>query len=137
MSARIDAIAQPKLRYAWFWWAVGWLLLLLTINQSLKARVELMDYFPSDKTLHFAGYFGLAFWFAGITERRRYFVLGLLLVAFGGALEIAQTLMRQGRTGDWVDFLANSFGIIAALSVAALGLGMWMVWIERLFGLQK
>jgi len=138
VSLRIEVIARPKLRHAWFWWAVGWLLVAMTINQSLQRHViELAQLFPSDKVVHFLGYFGLALWFSGVTERKRYPVVGLLLVVLGGALELTQGAMHAGRTADWLDFLANSLGIATALGIAAVGLGMWAVWIERLFGFQK
>jgi hypothetical protein len=45
--------------------------------------------------------------------------------------------MHQGRTADWFDFLANSLGVSAGLGLAALGLGNWMVWIEKLLRVQK
>jgi VanZ family protein len=92
---------------------------------------------PSDKVLHFLGYCALAMWFAGVARRSRYVVVGLMLITLGGALELGQGMMGVGRQADWWDFLANSLGIATGLSVAALGLGNWMVWIERLFRLQK
>jgi hypothetical protein len=45
--------------------------------------------------------------------------------------------MHEGRTADWFDMLANTLGVSTGLGVSALGLGYWMVWIERLFRLQK
>jgi hypothetical protein len=87
--------------------------------------------------MHFAGYAMLSVYFAGLSRRSRYLIVGALPVAFGGAREIAQGLMNQGRQADWWDFAANSAGITTGLGVCALGLGNWMVWIERLFRLQK
>jgi hypothetical protein len=135
--ARAEDLSQPKLRFAWLWWTLGWLLVLATVNESLRKNVWEAKIMPSDKTLHFLGYCALAMWFAGVARRSRYVVVGLMLIALGGALELGQGMMGVGRQADWWDFLANSLGITAGLGVAALGLGNWMVWIERLFRLQK
>jgi VanZ family protein len=135
--ARAEDLTQPKLRFAWLWWTLGWLLVLATVNESLRKNVWEAKIMPSDKVLHFLGYCALAMWFAGVARRSRYVVVGLMLITLGGALELGQGMMGVGRQADWWDFLANSLGIATGLGVAALGLGNWMVWIERLFRLQK
>ncbi len=128
----------PKLRLSWMWWLIGWLLVLGTINESLQRNVwKVAQLLPNDKAMHFSGYCILALWFAGVARRSRYLVVGLSLIALGGSLEIAQGLMHEGRTADWFDFLANSLGIATGLGVAALGLGDWMVWVERLLRVRK
>ena len=133
-----EMLAAPKLRLRWLWWLLGVLLLLATVNESLQRKVwKVAEILPNDKAMHFSGYCILALWFAGVARRSRYFAVGAFLIAFGGSLEIAQGLMHEGRTADWLDFLANSLGITTGLVVAALGLGNWMVWIERLLRLQK
>lgn len=137
MSASVDSLAQPKLRFAWLWWALGWVLIVATINESLRPKVWIGEVVTSDKALHFLGYFALAVWFGGLCRRSRYLVAALLLVALGGALEIGQGIMNVGRQADWRDFLANSLGIATGLAVCAVGLGQWMVWIERLLRPQK
>jgi VanZ family protein len=138
VSAQIEVLEPRKLRFAGVWWALGWLLVVATINESLQRNVwDVAKVIPSDKVMHFSGYLLLSLWFAGVARRSRYLVVGSLLIAFGGALEIAQGMMHQGRNADWWDFLANSLGIATGLGVAALGLGNWMVWIERLLRLQK
>jgi len=133
VSVRVEEVTQPKLRFAWLWWALGWLLVAATINESLQRDVwKVAKVMPSDKVMHFSGYCLLAVWFAGVAHRSRYLVVGVLLIALGGMLEIAQGMMSQGRTADGWDFLANSLGIATGLGVAALGLGNWMVWVEQL-----
>jgi VanZ family protein len=132
VSASVDTLAQPKLRFAWLWWAVGWALIIATVNESLQPRVWIGEVVTSDKLLHFMGYFALALWFGGVCRRSRYLVVAVLLIALGGALEIGQAVMDLGRQGDWRDFVANSLGISTGLAVCAVGLGQWMVWIERL-----
>jgi VanZ family protein len=137
-ATSLDAVAQPKLRFSWVWWALGWALVLATINESLQRKVwAVAEILPSDKATHFAGYCALAIWFGGLARRSRYFGVAAFLLALGGSLEITQGLMHQGRTADWYDMLANTLGITAGLTLSALGLGNWMVWVERLLRLQK
>jgi hypothetical protein len=120
------------------WWLIGWALLAATVNESLQARVwKVAEMLPSDKAMHFCGYAVLALWFGGVARRTRYLAVGALLIAFSGVLEIAQGLMHQGRTADWLDFLANSLGVSFGLGISALGLGNWMVWVEKLLRVQK
>lgn len=139
MSAVTSDIEHPrKTRLWWLWWTVGWVLVACTVNESLQRHVwKVAEVLGWDKATHFTGYFLLTTWFAGVARRSRYLVVGLLLIAFGGALEIAQGLMHEGRTADWLDFLANTLGITTALGVGALGLGNWMVWVEKLLRVQK
>ncbi|HEV7713953.1 MAG TPA: VanZ family protein [Steroidobacteraceae bacterium] len=138
MSAWTDLAARPKLRFGWLWWAVGWALIALTFRDSLERDVPSFAHmFPSDKILHYTGYFLLALWFAGVTHRKRYAIVGVLLICMGGLIEILQGAMNNGREADWFDFMANSLGIVTGLAIAYAGLGMWMVWVERLFRLQK
>jgi VanZ family protein len=139
VSTLATEVAPPrKLRWWWLWWAAGWVLLALTVNESLQRQVwKVAEVIAWDKANHFVGYFLLTTWFTGVARRNRYWVVGLLLIAFGGALEIAQGMMHEGRQADWLDFTANSLGVSAAVTAALLGLGNWMVWIEKLLRVQK
>ena len=139
MSVEATEIAPPrKLRLWWLWWFVGWAMVAATVNESLQAKVwKVAEVIAWDKANHFVGYFLLTTWFCGVAKRSRYLVVGVLLIAFGGALEIAQGLMHEGRTADWFDFLANSLGVSAGVTLAMLGLGNWMIWIEKLFRVRK
>ena len=139
MSAVSTEVEPPrKTRLWWFWWAAGWVLLAGTINESLQRHVwEVAELLGWDKATHFTGYFLLTTWFTGVARRNRYWLVGLLLMALGGALEIAQGLMHEGRSADWLDFLANSLGIAAGVGIASLGLGNWMVWIEKLLRVRQ
>jgi VanZ family protein len=38
-----------------------------------------------------------------------------LCVAYGGMLEIMQATVFSNRSGDWFDFIANSFGLLYGL----------------------
>ena len=139
MSTAAAEIAQPrKLRFWWLWWTAGWVMLAATVNESLQQHVwKVAEVIAWDKANHFTGYFLLTTWFTGVARRNHYLLVGALLIAFGGSLEIGQGLMHEGRTADWLDFLANSLGVTAGVTLAMLGLGNWMVWIEKLVRVRK
>jgi VanZ family protein len=128
---------RPKLRFAWLWWVVGYVLVVLTVNESLVTDPAALPIVTNDKVVHFTGYFLLASWFGGVARPRRYWLVALGLLILGGGIEIAQGIMHNGRDAEWLDMLANTLGVTAGLGLAALGLGMWMVWVERLLRLQK
>ena len=44
-------------------------------------------------------------------------IVTCMCIFYGGALEIMQTLFFSERSGDWFDFIANSTGCLAALSL--------------------
>jgi VanZ family protein len=139
VSAVATEIAPPrKLRLWWLWWLAGWALLAATVNESLQAKVwRVAEVIAWDKANHCLGYFLLTLWFTGVARRSRYLLVGALLIALGGSLEIGQGLIHEGRTADWFDFLANSLGVASAVTLAMLGLGDWMVWIEKLLRVRK
>ena len=123
-----------NLRLAPWWWVGGALLVVLVIYVSLKPASVPHFAFTSDKVKHFAAYGGVAFWFAGMTERRRYPMLAVALVLLGGAMELGQAAMGLGRSAEWLDLLANTLGIGTALLIACAGLDSWMLQIERRLG---
>jgi VanZ family protein len=43
------------------------------------------------------------------------FILFMLSIIYGGALEIMQATLFTQRTADWQDFVANSFGCFVAM----------------------
>src|SRR5262245_13265241 len=95
---------KPKLQYAWLWWAIGWLLIGLTVNDSLERHPPaIFEAMPSDKFAHFIGYFSLALWFGGVVERSRYLIVGVALIALGGLLEVLQGTMAIGRQMEFLD----------------------------------
>ena len=83
----------------------------------------------ADKWVHGITFFVLAVWFAGLVERRRYWLVGAGLIVFGALLEFFQMYVRY-RMADQFDMAANTAGIIAGLAVALAGLGGWGLRIE-------
>ena len=75
----------------------------------------------ADKVVH-----GLMFWAVAtawmfdayrrhhLLNLSRIFIITATSIAFGGAIEVAQYLMAMGRGAEWVDFLADIIGAIAA-----------------------
>lgn len=139
MSTLATEVAQPrKLRLWWLWWLIAWALLAATVNESLQRHVwEVAEVIGWDKANHCIGYFLLTMWFTGVARRSRYLLVGVLLIAFGGSMEIAQGLMHEGRTADWLDFLANSIGVGVGVTLAMFGLGDWIIWVEKLLRVRK
>lgn len=87
--------------------------------------------FPGwDKLVHFCMYCGVSgvLWLEFLLNRRRdkdrvkikHVVIGavVLPVVMGGLMEIGQMLLTTYRSGDWLDFLANTSGVMAASLVA-------------------
>jgi VanZ family protein len=44
-------------------------------------------------------------------------VIMLFCIVYGGLLEIMQATLFSNRSGDWLDFIANTFGCILALLI--------------------
>ena len=71
--------------------------------------------FPgADKVVHFLLFFALGFsWLFDFRKRSRRSVAGCFLsgVALGGLTELLQWGFVDGRSGDWLDFLADAAGV--------------------------
>jgi VanZ family protein len=119
------------LRYVRFWYLLGVALTLVVIVSSLVPPRDLPPTGINDKVEHIVAYGGLALCFGGLIAPRRYLRLGLLLLALGGGMEIAQGLMGLGRTADWHDFYADAFGTALGLALCLAGLRHWAHWAER------
>jgi VanZ family protein len=118
-------------RHSPVWYVIGFGLTLVVVVASLVPSRELPHLVVSDKVEHFTAYFGLAVWFGGLLVPRRYLPLGLVLLALGGGIEIAQGLMGWGREADWRDFYADAAGAMAGLVLCLAGLRHWVKWLER------
>ena len=81
-----------------------------------------------DKMVHFCMYGGMSgvIWIEFLCKHRKkktkikYAVIGVILtpVLFGGVLELCQQNFTRNRSGDWMDFLANTGGVITATFIA-------------------
>jgi VanZ family protein len=128
----VKPVLRPALRLSRLWFCLGLLIaVLITIASLIPAR-DVPDLGVSDKFEHAFAYVLLAFWLASVIVRRDYLPLALLLLVFGGAIEVAQGLMRLGRHAELLDLLADGVGIVAGVLLAMTPLGHWADWLESL-----
>ena len=127
----VRSAAGPELRLARLWWALGWAMVLFIAVSCLEPARYVPNLHLWDKLEHALAFFGMTFWFGGLVRRGRYPVVAVLMLLFGGGIEIAQGAMRLGRDEDIMDFVADSVGISIALVLLYAGLGAWISWGER------
>ena len=119
------------LRYPLVWSALGWLLVSGVIVGSLVPGNSLPSIVSfHDKVLHFAAYFVLTLWFAGLYRRGLYLFIAGVLFALGVALDMLQGLTAT-RSLDWYDVVADVFGIVAGLATSVAFLGGWCQRVEE------
>lgn len=105
-------------KLALFWAAV--IFGLCSVPGSLIPSVSWLELLSFDKWVH-AGVFFILVSFFGIAVKanqqneRLTFFWFILSVLYGGALEIMQATLFSGRSADWMDMIANSFGCVIAL----------------------
>jgi VanZ family protein len=124
--------ARPGLRLARWWWAIGWAMVAYITISCLEPARYVPDLHLWDKLEHALAFGGMAFWFGSLVRPRQYPLIALLMLLFGGGIEIAQGAMGLGRDADIMDFVADCVGVLVALIALYLGLGAWPRWIERL-----
>jgi VanZ family protein len=122
----------PSLRFARFWWGVGWALVLYITISCLEPPRFVPNLHLWDKAEHAIAFFGMSVWFGGLVRRTRYPVIAVLMLLFGAGIEIAQGAMQLGRDEDVMDWVADAVGIALALIVLYLGFGAWTRWVEGL-----
>ena len=98
------------------------ILYLSLANAKTFENVKFFDFKYLDKLVHFGLYF--VFTITVIYEHRDYFkntrqllLIALIPFAFGALIEIFQADFTVTRTGDILDVLANTGGILSALYV--------------------
>lgn len=112
-------------------------MVLFILYATLSPSRYVPDLHLNDKIEHATAFFGMTFWFGGLVQRRRFWALGLLMSAFGGAIEIAQGTMGLGRDMDIHDWIADTCGVLFALGLLLCvprRRGSWLRWLESLIG---
>jgi VanZ family protein len=81
-----------------------------------------------DKVVHFCMYAGLSgvIWLEYLVKHRKMkikllrAIIGPIIVPvlFGGFIELCQHYFTRSRSGDWMDFFANTVGVITASLIA-------------------
>lgn len=113
----MNSLLQINQRY----WGVFTLILWITITiLSLSPLDELPSVPGSDKTHHFIAYAALMLPTA-LRQPRYWLWLGVTYIAYGGLIELLQPY--SNRYAEWLDFAANSGGVVlGALLGKALSL---------------
>lgn len=107
-------------------WIVAILVLVaLIIAASLSPGPVLPNESLADKTAHLLAYFSLALLGSGIASPARLGLTMLRCFLLGAALEVAQALLTDHRTGDFADLAANAAGIGVAWLIAGQGRAGW------------
>jgi len=128
----VKPVLLQTLRYPRAWFCFGLLIAAGITVFSLIPAQDLPSVGVSDKLEHAIAYLLLSFWFASVIARWDYFYLVLALLALGGGIEIAQGLMGLGRQADWRDLMADGFGILVGVGLAATPIGHWATLVEDL-----
>ena len=89
-----------------------------------------------DKIVHFCMYGGLStllwieyFWHHNEVNWTRLVVGGMICpTLMSGLIEIGQSTLTTTRTGDWMDFVANTLGVLVA---SLIGYYAWKPLVER------
>lgn len=71
-----------------------------------------------DKLQHGFAYFVLSVcWLFALQKKQRKYVIVLCCILFGIVIEILQYTITNYRTGDYLDVLANSFGVLLGVFI--------------------
>lgn len=118
------------LRHRTLWLAMSAFLVAAIAYGSLAPDVSLAAPRGFDKVEHFTAYCGLAIWFTGLYPRGHYWKVVAALLALGAGLEIAQGVMKLGRTAEALDMLANAAGVGVGVLLALTLTGNWARGVE-------
>ena len=128
------------LRHVKHWRIVGivilFVILMLAVLPSLWfwSAISYSKFPLLDKWLHILTFLFLFLWFSGQYHRSSYWRLIVGLTIFGAVIELCQSMVSY-RTTEWMDLVADIFGIGIALIIAIFGAGGWSLrleqWIEK------
>ena len=92
-------------------------------------EIKPLDIVLFDKWVHFIMYGGLCcvYWFDFFrnghkTQNYAKWILWIVIfpIALGGIMELCQKYLTTCRSGDWIDFIANSIGVALAIPLGLL-----------------
>lgn len=107
--------------------AIAWGVVILYYSQLASDKLPKAVFSWNDKIIHFGIYFVLTslmclgfsrYNFKNPISRELMGRIILISLSLGGIAELIQEYAVPSRFGDWLDFLANTLGVIAS---AALG----------------
>lgn len=105
-----------------YWWQISLLALVLITGVSLYPAEQLPHVPGSDKTHHFIAY-GLLALPVALARPRYWWAIVVGYVFYGGLIELVQPMVN--RYGEWLDLVANSFGVLLGVAVATLVNLLW------------
>ena len=92
-------------------------LLILIAFLSLYPLPKLPELTGTDKTHHLVAYFLLALP-SGLKKPNKWILFIYLFIIFGGVIEMIQPYVN--RYGEWLDFFANTIGVISGFFVGVI-----------------
>jgi VanZ family protein len=99
------------------WKPVTIFLLLVIAFLSLYPLPKLPEFPGTDKTHHLVAYFLLALP-SGLKKPNKWVLFIFLFIIFGGVIEMIQPYVN--RYGEWLDFFANTIGVIFGFFVGVI-----------------
>ena len=106
-----------------YWKTILWSLVILVISATPGNRIPDIPIWNIDKFVHSFVYFILSFLFyweyrkcSSIKTNKVLFLFAIFII-YGGVIEILQANVFVNRSGDILDFLANSLGVIIMLLI--------------------
>ncbi len=103
-----------------------WATLVFTFVMAVKPPGDGFQLFPWDKAEHFTAFYVLMAMAAAAYPTRSLWLLGVLLSAFGGLIELVQALPFVHRDCDVWDWVADSAGVLAVIGPTLLP--GWRTW---------
>lgn len=95
-------------------------LAIVVISFLPQSEIALPPMSLSDKYAHFLmyGVYSLSLWIEARSQGLRlYLITSLWPICLGGLLEMGQSSLTTSRQGDWIDFLANSLGVLLTFPI--------------------
>jgi hypothetical protein len=102
--------------------AVFFAALIFTFYSAVAPPTHAVQLVPWDKAEHFIAFYALTGLGVAAFPRRRPWVIGASMSAFGALIEIVQGLPMVHRDRDFWDWVADTIAVVAALSP------MLLVW---------
>ena len=99
------------------WKPVTIFLLLVIAFLSLYPLPKPPELQGTDKTYHLVAYFLLALP-SGLKKPNKWVLFIFLFIIFGGVIEMIQPYVN--RYGEWLDFFANTIGVISGFFVGVI-----------------
>ena len=100
-----------------YWLIISVTVLIVITVLSLTPLAHLPDVPGSDKTHHFVAY-GALFFPVAFVKPKHWLLIALIFIVWSGVIELIQPSVN--RYGEWLDFFANSAGIICGFILARL-----------------